>query len=217
MKIWEYFRRRSLQKQRRIELEFNRKMAELNRQAISMKRQSDHLKAEAIRHEQNGDHKSAVAAAAAAVHQEKSYISAMNTMQTCRNMHAQVKSQKALKELIGACAEMARSVSRDAAMEDMIVVQNEFAQTMEELEQTRDALEAVQEGFTADTEAEVRNEAGERALAQIMGQLAPANEPAALEAPMPMTVADEAEAAEQQKEWADERRRILADLAEPVG
>ena len=217
MMIWEYFHRRSLQKQRRIELEFNRKMAELNRQAISMKRRSDHLKAEAVRHEQNGDHKSAVTAAAAAVHQEKSYISAMSTMQTCRNMHAQIKSQKALKELIGACAEMARSVSRDAAMDDLIVVQNDFAQTMEELEQTRDVLEAVQEGFTADTEAEVRNEAGERALAQIMSQLAPANETAALEAPMPMTVADEAQEAEQQKEWADERRRILADLAEPVG
>lgn len=217
MKIWEYFRRRSLQKQRRIELEFNRKMAELNRQAISMKRRSDHLKSEAVRYEQNGDHKSAVAAAAAAVHQEKSYISAMNTMQTCRNMHAQVKSQKALKELIGTCAEIARSVSRDAAMDDLIAVQNDFAQTMEELEQTRDALEAVQEGFTADTEAEVRNEAGERALAQIMSQLAPANEPAALEAPLPMTVADEAQEAEQQKEWADERRRILADLTELMG
>lgn len=213
MKIWEYFRRRSVQKQRRIELEFNRKMAELNRQAISMKRRSDGLKAEAVKLEQSGNHKGAVAAAAAAAHQEKSYVAALNTMQTCKNMHAQVKSQKALKELIRSCADMARSVSSNADMEDMITVQNDFAQTMEELEQARDALEAAQEGFTAETEAEVRNEAGERALAQIMGQMVPAAEPAVLEEPAYLAVPEDAGP---QKDWADERRRILADLTEPA-
>lgn len=216
MKIFSFFRRYSIQKQRRAEMEFNRQMAELNRQAAAIKRQSDRLKAEAIRYEQSGDHKSAVSAAAAAVHQEKNYISAMNTMQTCKNMHVQAKSQKALKQLIASCAAMARDVSRDADVADMIAAQNDFVQTMEALEQSRDALEAAQEGFNAETEVQVRNEAGEQALAQIMGQQAPKAAAARIEEPRKLPVVNNEEQAAQHKEWADDRRRILADLAEPV-
>lgn len=216
MKMFSFFRRYSLQKQRRAEMEFNRQMAELNRQAAYIKRQAAQLRDEAIRCEQNGDHQRAVSAAAAAVHQEKSYLSALNTMQTCKNMHVQAKSQKALKELVKSCTEMARRVSRDADVDGMIAAQNDFTQTMEELEQSRDALEAVQEGFNAETETQVRNEAGEQALAQIMGQLSPSAEPTRIEAQKKLPVANDEEQVAQHREWADDRRRILADLAEPV-
>ena len=214
MKIFNYFRRFTLKKQRRTEIEFNRQMAELNRQAASIKRQAERLKAEAIRAENSGDHKRAVSAAAAAVHQEKSYQSVINTMQTCKNMHIQVKSQKALKELIASCAVMARDVVRDAQVDGLIMAQQDLTETMEALEQSRDALEAVQEGFSADAEAEVRNEAGEQALAQIMNQLAPQVQPALMEAACKQTPIKKEE--DMHREWADDRRRILADLAEPV-
>lgn len=213
MKIFTFFRRRSMQKQRRAEMEFNRQMAELNRQASAIKRQSDRLKAEAIHFEQTGDHKRAVAAAAAAAHQEKSYISALNTMQTCKNMHAQAKSQKALKDLISSCAAMAHAVSRDADVSGMIAVQNDFAQTMEELEQSREALEAAQEGFNVETEVQVRNEAGEEALAQLMGNVAPVRqEPARIEEPKSLAAGDSPQLRAEHKAWADERLRVLGPL-----
>lgn len=215
MKIFSFFHRRSLQKQRRAEMEFNRQMAELNRQASAIKRQSERLKAEAVHFEQAGDHKRAVTAAAAAVHQEKSYLSALNTIQTCKNMHAQAKSQKALKELISSCAAMARAVSRDADVAGMIAVQNDFAQTMEELEQSREALEAAQEGFNVETEVQVRNEAGEQALAQIMGEAAPAKaEPVRIEEPRRLAEGDTPELRAKHKAWADERMRAIGALAE---
>ncbi len=216
MKIFSFFRRYSLQKHRRAEMEFNRQMAELTRQSAAIKRQSDRLKAEAIRYEQNGDHKSAVSAAAAAAHQEKNYLSALNTIQTCKNMHVQAKSQKALKALIASCTAMARNVTRDADVDGMIHAQNEFIQMMEELEKSSEDMMALQEGFNTETEAQVRSEAGEKALAQIMGQAAAKAEPAHIEEPKVLPVANKQEQAAQHKEWADDRRRILADLAEPV-
>lgn len=214
MKIFSFFRRYSVQKQRRAELEFNRQMAELNRQAVLIKRQSERLKAEAIQHENNGEHKRAVSAAAAAAHQEKSYLAAINTIQTCKNMHLQAKSQKALKELISACTMMAQTATRDADVDGLLTAQQDFADTMEALEQTRDALDAVQEGFNADADAEVRNEAGEKALAQIMGQMVSEKQPALAQAQPKLAAVQEEE--NKHREWADDRRRILADLAEPV-
>ena len=214
MKIFSFFRRRALQKQRRAETEFNRQMAELTRQSGAIKRQCERLKAEALSHEQSGDHKQAVAAAAAAANQEKIYISAMNTMQTCRNMHAQAKSQKALKELISACAAMAHSVSRDADVAGMIAAQNDFTQTMEELEQSCNALEAVQEGFNTDTDVQVRDEAGEQALAQILADAAPVvKTPARIAEPQLPAAGDTPELQARHRAWADDRLRAIGPLA----
>lgn len=212
MKIFDFFAQYKQKKQRREELEFNRKMAEMNRQAVALKRQADRFKEEAVRWEQSGDHKQAVAAAAAAANHEKNYLAVQNAMQTCKNMHVQVKSQKALKKLLASCAETARQIGRDVESVDVVQTQNDFVQTMEALEQSRDNLEAAQEGFAADTEVRVRNDAGEQALAQIMKERAPKAEPVRLEEPKMIPAVVDA----QHKEWADDRRRILADLAMPV-
>lgn len=212
MSMFSFFRRYSMRKQRRIETEFNCHMAELNRKALAIKRQAERLKAEAIQFEKAGDHKRAVSAAAAAVQQEKSYMSALNTIQTCKNMHVQVKSQKAMKELIASCASMARSVTADASTAEYIEVQSDFARTMEELEQSQEALEAAQEGFSADTEIQVRNEAGEQALAQILEQAAPKPSPAEMAPAAALTAPAQDDGGGEHREWADERRKILAEM-----
>ncbi len=212
MSIFDFFRRYGMQKQRRIETEFNCHIAELNRKAAAIKRQAERLKAEAIQFEKDGDHKRAVSAASAAMQQEKSYASALHTIQTCKNMHVQAKSQKAMKELIASCASMARSVSADADASEFIRVQSDFARTMEELEQSREALEAVQEGFTVGTDVQVRNEAGERALAQLMEQASPKPSPVAIESPAVLPAAETDDKADAHKEWAEDRRKILAEM-----
>lgn len=212
MSILDFFRRYSLQKQRRIETEFNCHVAELTRKAAAIKRQADRLKAEAIQFEKAGDHKRAVSAASAAVQQEKSYASALHTIQTCKNMHVQAKSQKAMKELIASCAAMARSVSADADASDFIRVQSDFTRTMEELEQSREALEAAQEGFTVETDAQVRNEAGEQALAELMEQASPKPVPAAIEPAAALPALEADDKASDHKEWAEDRRKILAEM-----
>lgn len=212
MSIFDMFRRYSRQKQRRIEMEFSRNIAELTRKASTIKRQADRLKAEAVQFEKAGDHKRAVSAAASAAQQEKSYQSALNTIQICKNMHVQVKSQKAMKELIASCASMAKSVSADADPAAYIEAQNDFTRTMEELEQSRDALEAAQEGFTIGTQEQIRNEAGEQALAQIMEQLAPKEVPARVESSAALPASEKDPQSAQHKEWADDRRKILAEM-----
>ncbi len=212
MSIFDLFRRYNRQKQRRIEMEFSRKMAELTRNASAFKRQADRLKTEAVQLERAGDHRRAVSAAASAAQQEKSYQSALNTIQNCKNVHVQVKSQKAMKELIASCASMARSVSADADPADYIEAQNDFTRTMEELEQSRDALEAAQESFTMGAQEQIRNEAGEQALAQIMEQLTPKEAPARIEPSAALPELEQDPKIAQHKEWADDRRRILAEM-----
>lgn len=216
MGIFEYFRRYTLRKQRRAEITFNTKMAEMTRKANAIKRNADRLKAKALEYEQKGDHASAVSTAAAAMHQEKNYRAALETMQTCRNMHEQVKSQNALKDLIATCTEMARSITADANVDGFISAQNALTQTMDDLQQSSEALTAVQEGFTINTDMQVRNEAGEQALAQIMAELAPKAEPVRIEEPRVLPAVEapvQAQAQDDQhKEWADDRRKILAAL-----
>lgn len=211
MSIFDFFRRHSERKQRQIETEFSCRMAELTRKASAIKRQAERLKAEAVQFERAGDHKRAVSAAAAAAQQEKSYMSALQTIQTCKTMHVQVKSQKAMKELIASCAAVARSVSADANSTEYIEAQSDFARTMEELEQSREALEAAQEGFNAGTEVQVRNEAGEQALARIMEQAQPKTLPVSIEPAAALPASDQNKA-DEHKEWAEERRKILAEM-----
>lgn len=211
MKLFSYFRRRNQLKQRRAEMEFNRQMAELNRQAAGIKRQADRLKAEAIHFEQSGDHQRAVSSAAAAAFQEKSYSSALNTLQTCKTMHTQTKTGIDLKNLIAACAAMAREVSRDADVSGMIAVQDDFTQTMEELEQSREALEAAQEGFNLETDVHVRNEAGELALAQLMESVAPAR-PMLVEETVSLPQGDTPALRAEHKAWVDDRLRAIGVL-----
>lgn len=210
MSIFSFFRRYNDRKQHRIEMEFNCHIAELNRKAMTIKRQAERLKAEAVHFEKTGDHKRAVSAAAAAMQQEKSYTSALQTLQNCKNMHTQVKSQRAMKDLIASCASMARSVSADANASEFLAVQSDFTRTMEELEQSREALEAAQEGFSVDVEMQERNVAGEQALAKILGQVSP--QPAVIETPVVLPAAEKAAPTDEQKEWADERRKILAEM-----
>lgn len=212
MSILDYFRRYSRQKQRRNEMELCRKIAELTRKASTIKRQADRLKAEAVQFEKAGDHKRAVSAAASAAQQEKSYQSALNALQNCKNMHVQVKSQKEMKELITSCTLIIKKVCDDADTVDYIKAQNDFAQTMEEMEQSRDALEAAQEGFALGTQEQVRNEAGEQALAQIMEQLTPREAPPRMEPSAAFTVSEQDPTSAQHKEWADDRRKILAEM-----
>lgn len=212
MSIFSYIRRYKVRKQRRMEMDFSRKMAELTRSASTIKRQADRLKSEAVQLEKSGDHQRAVSAAASAMQQEKSYQAALAALQNCKNMHVQVKSQKEMKDMIAACTELARRVSDDADTTAYIEAQNDFARTMEELEQSRDALEAVQEGFAPGTQDQIRNEAGERALAQMMAQLAPKEEINHTETAPSLPAGEKDPQLAQHQEWADDRRRILAEM-----
>lgn len=208
MSIFDFFHRRSTRKQRQAEVEFNRHMAELNREAFGIKRQSEKLKAEAIRLENSGDHQGAMAAALAAKQQEKSYQSAQSTIQTCKTMHVQVKSQKAMEALLRHSSEMARRVRIDANAEKFFKIQSDFSQARDELKEASESLEAVQEGFNTDTEAQVRNEAGEKALAQIMEERTSAQ----AEAPAVLPVPEQTSTDDQHKAWADDRRKLLAEM-----
>lgn len=212
MSIFDCFRRYSTRKQRQIEMEFNRRMAELTRKASSIKRQADRLKMEAIQLEKSGDHQRAVSAAAASSQQTKSYMSALHTIQTCKNLHMQVKSQKAMKELLASCTDMARSVCSDADAAKYMETQSDFVQTMEELEQSSEALSAVQEGFTTDTDVQIRNEVGEQILAQFMEELLPKAPSAKAEPPAALPVSEQDPKDDQHKAWADDRRRLLAEM-----
>lgn len=208
MSIFDFFHRYNSRKQRRAEIEFNRNMAELNRKASGIKRSSDQLKEKAIQLEGAGDHQRAVSVAAIAVRQEKTYNSAMETLQTCKNMNAQVKSQKALEDLLGSCSKIAQSVCGKANPSKCLEAQSKFAQVRDELSETNEILASTLEGFNTDTEAQVRNEAGENALAQIMAERTSAQ----AEPPVAPPVSEKASTDDQHKAWADDRRKILAEM-----
>lgn len=212
MSIFDFFRHYSTRKQRKAEIAFNCSMAELTRKASSIKRQADRLKMEAIQLEKNGDHQRAVSAAVASSQQAKSYMSALHTIQTCKNMHMQVKSQKSMKELLASCTDMARSVCIDADAAKYMETQSDFVQTMEELEQSSEALSAVQEGFSADTDVQTRNEAGEQILAQFMEELLPKAPSVQAEPPAALPVSEQDPKDDQHRAWADDRRRLLAEM-----
>lgn len=212
MSIFDFIRRYRQQRQRRNEMEVHRKIAEATRKASTFKRQADRLKAEAIQLEKAGDHQRAVATAALAVQQEKNHQNTLLALQNCKIAQVQVKSRKEMKETIAAFTSLIRDISADADPAEYMEVQNEFTRTMEELEESRDALEAVQEGFSMGMQEQVRNEAGEQALAQIMEQQEPKEAPAPAEVAAALPEPKQDPKLAQHKEWAEERRKILAEM-----
>ena len=144
MKFWHlfpWFRSRA-EAQRREDMNFRLKVAELKRHAATIRKEADRTKAEAIALERGGDHSRAVAKASAAANQEKSYRTALNTISTCESMHAQAKTQNALKQLMISCKDMSLAVTREADMEGAIKAQTQLQQAAVRLEESQEAMAA---------------------------------------------------------------------------
>ena len=213
MSIFDCFRRYNTRRQRQAQIAVNCSMAELNRKALGIKREAEKSKAEAIRLEQSGEHQSAVAAALAAEQLENSYKAAKSTIQKCKNMHAQVKSQKAMEELLKNCSEIVRGVCADADPLHYLKIQSDFEQARDDLREASENMAAAQEGFATDVDAQIRNEAGEAALARIQAeQLPSATAPAKAEPAAARPVPERASTDDQHRAWADDRRRLLAEM-----
>ena len=213
MKFWHlfpWFRSRA-EAQRREEMNFRLKMAELKRHAAAIRKEADRTKAEAVQLERSGDHSRAVAKAAAAANQEKSYRTALNTISACESMHAQAKTQNALKQLMISCRDMSLAVTREADMEGAVKAQTQLQQAAVRLEESQEAMAAFQEGFDADADPQLRNEAGEAALAKILREQAEKDKQ-----PLP-ALPDEAQAAPQDEahqQWVAQRRQMLTEMVQ---
>lgn len=214
MKFWHWFPffRSRAEAQRREDMNFHLKIAELKRHAATIRKEADRAKTEAVQLERSGDHGRAVAKAAAADNQEKSYRTALTTISTCESMHAQAKTQNALKQLMISCRDISLAVTKEADMEGAVKAQTQLQQAAVRLEESQEAMAAFQEGFDVSADPQLRNEAGEAALAQIMQEQAekdkqavPAlpEEPKAIPAPQ-----DEAH-----QQWVAQRRKMLTEMA----
>ena len=213
MKFWHlfpFFRTRA-EVQRREEMNFRLKIAELKRHADTIHKEAERTKAEAIRLERSGDHGRAVAKASAAANQEKSYNTALNTISTCESMHTQAKTQNALKQLMITCRDLSLAVTNEADMEGAIKAQTQLQEAAVRLEESQEAMTAFQEGFDVSTDPQLRNEAGEEALAQIMQEQAEKDKTITLKAPeeqQNVRIAQD----EAHQQWVAQRRQMLNEM-----
>lgn len=212
MRFLHFFRFHSVraEAQRKAEMEFRLKMAGLKRNAAAIRKEADRTKAEAISLEKSGDHSRAVAKAAAAANQEKSYHTALNTISMCENIHDQAKTQNALKQLMISCKDMSATVTGEADIDGAIKAQTQLQDAAARLEASQEAMAAFQEGFDLDTDPQVRNEVGEAALAKILEENAKKEqqvtaEPAKEETPSETTTANH-------QQWVADRRKTLSEL-----
>jgi len=198
--------------ERKKEMEYRLQIAELKRDAAFIKKEAERCKMEAIRLETAGEHASAVSMAATAANQERNYASAMNTIRTCESLHAQAKTQNALKKMMRSCTVLSETVRAEVDVEGIIKAQTEMQRAMDTLEQSREALEAVQEGFDTDEAYHVRDEAGEEALARIMTEIAPIEQTKPIQEAEKNTQEKDTVKTNGQTEWIKERQRMLAEM-----
>lgn len=201
---------------REAELQFRYKIAEMNRTAATIKRDADKLKGQAIAFEQSGQHQRAVSAAAAAKTYERSYDTALQTIQDATLTHIQAKNQKNLIDMMVNCTELAKGVIKEINPTHIIDVQQEFEASKEELNQSQAALTALQEGFTPETELDIRNEAGEMALKELMATVTPQLKqdalPAVNSAFSAIAPMEDEHQTLDHTEWINDRRKQLAEM-----
>lgn len=214
MKLFGIFQSRQsvAESERKKEMEYRLQIAELKRDAASIKKEAERCKLEAIRLETAGEHSSAVSMAATAANQERNYVSAMNTIRTCESLHTQAKTQNALKKMMRSCTALSETVRTEVDVEGIVKAQTEMQRATYMLEQSREAFEAVQEGFEADDSIHVRNDAGEAALAQIMSEMVQEEQSKVVHQEETNNQKDETPKTDEQTEWIKERHKTLAEM-----
>ena len=201
-------RKARMEVERKEELSYRVKLAEVRRQAEHMKRENERARGEAYRLEVAGDHEGAVSKALEAANSEKAYKTAVSTILRCESMHAQAKTQRSLTNLLSDCEAVSLSVMGQVDTEDAVKVQTRLQQTAAEMEQAQESMAAFQESFDPMADSPVTSSAGEDALAAILAERAPAAAPE----PLPEK-AEKAESAEKDDEWLREKRRQIAEMA----
>ena len=204
-------RKARIEAERKEELNYRVKLAEVRRQAEHMKRETERARGEAYRLEVSGDHEGAVSKALEAANSEKAYKAAVSTILRCESMHAQAKTQRSLTNLLSDCEAVSLSVMGQVDTEDAVRVQTRLQQTAAEMEQAQESMAAFQESFDPLADSPVTSSVGEDVLAAIMAERAPA--PEALPAEPQPEKAEKAEAGDKDDEWLREKRRQIAEIA----
>ena len=197
------------------EMDYRTKKSKARRQIETIRRDMERLKLEAYDHEKHGEHEKAVSKALQAANKQKMLVRANVQLQKCTELHDMAKTQQTMTDILETCRDLSNGIVNLADMEEALKVQAENEEALACLEDTGEQMEMYAEGITADLMPEVRNVAGEAALAEIMACQEQV-EPIRNELPeiRPETIRNAQ--TEEDAAWIQSRRENLRTLATEV-
>lgn len=212
MSIIDRFRRMKREEERKEEINYRVKLADVKRQAQRMKANTEKAKNEACRLEISGDHAAAVSKALEAANNEKAYQAALETLRRCENMHAQAKTQKNLMNLLVDCESVSKKVIDQIDTKGAAKAQERLQQTNILMEQVQQGMQEFQEGFEPIGE-ELINISGEEELAAIMAANTQILETSAESMPEKTKAENEKpKDLEERARWLADRRKELVEI-----
>lgn len=157
--------------EREQELQYRISLRDANRDKARVRKQYEEDKQKAVDYERNGDHQKAVAAALRAANAEKNYLQAEKEVQKCIDIHEMAETQRTLTRIKQACTNLSVQTVKIAGVEEANNAQAEYEEASIQLEEARDQMEILTEGFGKNENEDVYNAEGEAALAKIMDEL----------------------------------------------
>ena len=194
------------------EMDYRTKKSKARRQIETIRREMERLKLEACDHEKHGEHEKAVSKALQAANKQKMLASANKQLQKCTDLHDMAKTQQTMTDILETCRDLSNGIVDLADMEEALKVQAENEEALARLEDTGEQMEMYAEGITTDLMPEVRNAAGEAALAEIMADQEQA-EPIRTELPGIRPEVIRNTQTEEDAAWIQSRREDLRTLA----
>lgn len=197
---------------REKEMDYRMKLAKARRETETIRKNMIRQKMQAIEYEKKGEHDKAVALALQSQNKQKTLATAEMQMQKCANIHDMAETQKSMTAIMETCRDLSNGIVEYADMESAMQIQAENEEALAKLIDTGEQMEMYAEGINGDMMPEVRNGAGEEALAAIL-----AEHDQTTQAKVSLPEIRPAKAIEEEKpqedEWMKSRREDLQRLA----
>ncbi len=197
---------------REREMDYRMKLAKARRETETIRKNMIRDKMKAIECEKNGEHDKAVALALQSQNKQKTLATVEMQMQKCTNIHDMAETQKSMTEIMRTCRDLSNGIVAIADMEGAMQIQAENEEALTRLIDTGEQMEMYAEGINGDMMPEVRNDAGEEALAAILAEHEQTTQPR-ITLPEIRPVKAVEEEKQQEDEWTKSRREDLQRLA----